>query len=74
MDVGPGPGPTSQPLGERCRQHVAMTELHVGDIYVPIDPEALTARLDAAGFVGVLVERIEAGGYAGFRFHAEAPR
>jgi SAM-dependent methyltransferase len=42
---------------------------HVGDLFVPIDPDALPARLSAIGFTGVGVER----GEYDFRFHAGKP-
>jgi SAM-dependent methyltransferase len=43
-------------------------ELHEGDIFVPVDPDGLAARLAAAGFAGPVVE------VAGdrFRFRAAA--
>lgn len=50
----------------------AMNQLHEGDVFQPIDPATLPGRLEAAGFVDVVVEPIEAGGYAGFRFDATA--
>lgn len=42
---------------------------HVGDVFVPLDPETLPARLEAAGFTGVGIER----GEYDFRFHARTP-
>jgi SAM-dependent methyltransferase len=44
-------------------------ELHEGDIYVPVDPAALTDRLLAAGFATASVEA----GENSFRFRATAP-
>jgi SAM-dependent methyltransferase len=43
--------------------------LHEGDIYVPVDPSALAPRLDAAGFIDIVVE--ETGDR--FRFLARRP-
>jgi ubiquinone/menaquinone biosynthesis C-methylase UbiE len=37
----------------------ALSELHVGDTYVPVDPVTMGARLAAAGFRGVEVEQTE---------------
>ena len=34
-------------------------ELHVGGPHVPVDPEGLTSRLAAAGFVGLVVKEVE---------------
>jgi SAM-dependent methyltransferase len=34
----------------------ALRELHVDDVYVPVDPDTLGERLERAGFVGVQVE------------------
>ncbi|MGA2803583.1 MAG: class I SAM-dependent methyltransferase [Acidimicrobiales bacterium] len=45
-------------------------DLHLGDVYVPVDPAGLEARLRAAGLVFVVVEQDE----DRFRFVAEAPR
>ncbi len=47
----------------------ARHELHVDDVYVPVDPVGLRGRLDAAGFVSVLVEEDE----DRFRFVAKTP-
>jgi ubiquinone/menaquinone biosynthesis C-methylase UbiE len=48
-------------------------ELHAGDTCVPVDPEALAARLVAAGFVDVDVERSSPEPARRFRFAARAP-
>jgi SAM-dependent methyltransferase len=37
----------------------SLAELHEGDVYVPIDPDTLPARLAAAGFCDVEVEQLE---------------
>ena len=42
---------------------------HVGDQFVPVDPEELPRRLEAIGFTGVEVEH----GEFDFRFHARNP-
>lgn len=44
-------------------------ELHVGGPHVPVDPEGLTSRLAAAGFVGLVVKEVE----DRFRFLATTP-
>ncbi len=46
----------------------SLAELHEGDIYVPVDPDTLPARLAGAGFVDVVVESLE----GRFRFLARA--
>jgi len=48
---------------EGTRQH------HVGDLFVPLDPDRLPDRLSAAGFTGIGVER----GEYDLRFHARKP-
>jgi SAM-dependent methyltransferase len=40
--------------------------IHLGDTYVPVDPDTFARRLEAAGFVEVAVER----GRGRFRFRA----
>jgi ubiquinone/menaquinone biosynthesis C-methylase UbiE len=47
-----------------------MRMLHLGDTFVPVNPDTLTDRLAAAGFEDIQVER--ASGF--FRFHARCPR
>jgi SAM-dependent methyltransferase len=47
-----------------------MRLIHLGDTFVPINPNAFPARLRAAGFEGVRVETAQ--GY--FRFHARRPQ
>jgi len=37
----------------------ALSDLHEGDVYVPVDPAHLPARLEGAGFSDVVVERAE---------------
>lgn len=46
-----------------------MRVIHLGDTFVPVDPDALPARLSAAGFEAIRVER--ASGF--FRFRARRP-
>jgi SAM-dependent methyltransferase len=56
-----------------------LDEFHVGDVYVPCDPAAMPARLKAAGFVDIQVDRADVNdprlGWARsrFRFVAAAP-
>ena len=47
-----------------------MRTIHLGDTFVPVDPDTFPARLEAAGFEVIQVER--ASGF--FRFHARRPR
>ncbi len=44
--------------------------IHVGDTLVPIDPDGLAGRLQAAGLINPVVERAD----GSFRFRAEKPR
>lgn len=56
-----------------------LDEFHVGDVYVPCDPAGMPARLQAAGFVDIHVDRADLSdarlGWARsrFRFIASAP-
>jgi SAM-dependent methyltransferase len=56
-----------------------LDEFHVGDVYVPCDPAGMPARLSAAGFVDIHVDRADLSderlGWARsrFRFIASAP-
>jgi ubiquinone/menaquinone biosynthesis C-methylase UbiE len=52
----------------------AFRELHVDDTCVPVDPATLAARLVAAGFVDVEVERRLPEPARRFRFAARVPR
>jgi ubiquinone/menaquinone biosynthesis C-methylase UbiE len=47
-----------------------MRMIHIGDTFVLVDPDTLPARLAAAGFEGIQVERAS----DFFRFHARCPR
>jgi SAM-dependent methyltransferase len=46
-----------------------MRLIHIGDTLVPVDPVTFGARLAAAGFEGVMVEKNS----EAFRFHARRP-
>jgi hypothetical protein len=46
-----------------------LRELHHDDVYLPVDPSGLTARLEAAGFTAVQVDTND---YA-VRFRATKP-
>ena len=46
-----------------------MRLIHIGDTLAPVDPVTFGARLAAAGFVGVVLERNS----DAFRFHARKP-
>jgi SAM-dependent methyltransferase len=56
-----------------------LDEFHVGDVYVPCDPAAMPARLEAAGFADIRVETADvtdtrlAWARNRFRFIATAP-
>ena len=53
-------------VGSDSLQSWRMRLIHIGDTLVPVDPKTLGARLEAAGFSVVAVER----GADAFRFHA----
>lgn len=53
-------------VGSDSLQSWRMRLIHIGDTLVPVDPETLGARLEAAGFTVLAVER----GSDAFRFHA----
>jgi SAM-dependent methyltransferase len=38
----------------------ALRELHVDDVFVPVEPDTLAERLEAAGFIGTHVEVLDA--------------
>jgi hypothetical protein len=46
-----------------------MRVIHIGDTLVPVNPDTLGVRLEAAGFEVVEVDRND----AAFRFHARRP-
>ncbi|HWE85218.1 MAG TPA: class I SAM-dependent methyltransferase [Terracidiphilus sp.] len=50
--------------------NTVMRLIHLGDTFVPVNPDTFPARLRAAGFEEVLVETAQ--GY--FRFHARRPQ
>lgn len=56
-------------VGQDSLESDKLRELHVDDIYVPVDPTHLTTRLETAGFVEVDVDTNE---YA-VRFRARKP-
>jgi len=49
-----------------------LADFHAGDTYVPVDPQSMPERLEAAGFVSVTVE-ISSDWTETFRFLAFAP-
>lgn len=83
----PSAGGQDRMLSELCRvlrpggllvgvdsiENPAFRELHTGDTCVPVDPATLAARLSAAGFVEVDVERSSPEPARRFRFAARAP-
>jgi SAM-dependent methyltransferase len=52
----------------------ARRELHVGDIYNPVDPETIPERLREAGFVDISLEGAHKELYERFYFWARAPK
>jgi ubiquinone/menaquinone biosynthesis C-methylase UbiE len=60
-------------VGVDSTENPAFRELHTGDTCVPVDPATLAARLTAAGFVDVDVERSSPEPARRFRFAARAP-
>jgi ubiquinone/menaquinone biosynthesis C-methylase UbiE len=48
--------PGARFLGTDVLDTPALRDLHIDDVYVPIDPDTLSARLERAGFVDVQVE------------------
>lgn len=56
-------------VGSDSLQNVFMRLIHIGDTLVPIDPATFGARLEAAGFKVVAIEK----GIDSFRFHAQRP-
>lgn len=56
-------------VGSDSLQSLYMRLIHIGDTLVPVDPSAFRARLQAAGFDDVTVERKS----AAFFFHARRP-
>lgn len=57
-------------VGSDSLQSWMMRVIHVGDTLVPVDPRTVRARLEAAGFEVVDVEKNS----HAFRFHARRPR
>jgi SAM-dependent methyltransferase len=55
--------------GQDSLANDSLAELHVGDTYVPVDPETLAHRLTVAGFTAAVVDTNE---YA-VRFRARKP-
>lgn len=56
-------------VGSDSLQSLFMRLIHIGDTLVPIDPDRFGARLEAAGFEVVEIEK----GAGVFRFHARKP-
>jgi SAM-dependent methyltransferase len=57
-------------VGSEGYDNERIRQAHEGDQYVPVDPEALPARLAAIGFTGIGVEH----GEPVYRFQARKPR
>jgi SAM-dependent methyltransferase len=56
-------------VGSDSIQSLFMRIIHIGDTFVPVDPDTLGARLEIAGFEVLGVE----GASSTFRFHARRP-
>ena len=56
-------------MGSDSLQSWLMRVIHIGDTLVPVNPDTVGARLEAAGFEVVEVDRND----AAFRFHARRP-
>lgn len=56
-------------VGSDSLQNIFMRVIHIGDTLVPIDPATFGARLEAAGFRVIAIEK----GTDSFRFHAQRP-
>lgn len=56
-------------VGSDSLQSIFMRLIHLGDTLVPIDPATFGARLEAAGFKVIAIEK----GTDAFRFHAQRP-
>ena len=56
-------------VGSDSIQSLFMRLVHIGDTLVPVDPDTVGARLEAAGFE---VLEVEKNSHA-FRFHARRP-
>jgi ubiquinone/menaquinone biosynthesis C-methylase UbiE len=56
-------------VGSDSVQNVLMRVIHIGDTFVPVDPDTFGARLQAAGFELLEVEKAA----GAFRFHARRP-
>jgi ubiquinone/menaquinone biosynthesis C-methylase UbiE len=61
--------PGGELVGSDSLPSAFMRLIHIGDTFVPVDPNTFPARLEAAGFKVIQVER--ASGF--FRFHARRP-
>jgi SAM-dependent methyltransferase len=57
-------------VGSDSLQSLFMRLIHIGDTLVPVDPDTVGARLEAAGFEVLEVEK----NAEAFRFHARRPR
>jgi SAM-dependent methyltransferase len=56
-------------VGSDSLQSWMMRVIHIGDTLVPVDPNSFAARLEAAGFRVVEIEKNS----SAFRFHAQRP-
>lgn len=56
-------------VGSDSLQSWLMRVIHIGDTLVPVDPNSFSARLEAAGFRDIEIEKNS----NAFRFHAQRP-
>jgi SAM-dependent methyltransferase len=56
-------------VGSDSLQSLMMRVIHLGDTFVPVNPDNFGARLEAAGFEVIELEK----GSGAFRFHARKP-
>ncbi len=56
-------------VGSDSVQSVFMRVIHIGDTFVPVNPDAFAARLQSAGFEVLELEKAR----GAFRFHARRP-
>jgi hypothetical protein len=56
-------------VGSDSLQNWFMRLIHIGDTLVPVDPNSVGARLEAAGFQVLEVEKNQ----TSFRFYAQRP-
>lgn len=56
-------------VGGDSLSNLRMRLIHIGDTFVPVDPDKFGARLEAAGFQVLAIQK----NFGAFRFHARRP-